>query len=213
MDEIEAKQVSALEQTSAEAGKRLKQHLAVLGPHEQQVVVALTAQVQSLLSVGQLALFGYDAAQEGHTGFSSMQLAPATAAWAQASSRTKTAVVVIGMVASTLADLVEVFLAELSGSHPELELHRRSDGQEWARQIESVFEIDLGADTRAALASIVDVRRAFTAELDALPPGLGLVQYYSAWPPAVIILAEATLGRVAAARKASVPKAPPPKGN
>ena len=202
MDELEAKQVSALEKTSAEAGKRLKQHLAVLGPHEQRLVVALTAQVQSLLSVGQLALFGYDAAQEGHTGFSSMKLAPATAAWTQAASRAKSAVIVIGMVASTLADLVEHFLAELSGSHPDVELHRRSDGQEWARQIETVFDIDLGPDARAALASIVDVRRAFTSDLDALPPGLGLVQYYSAWPPVVIILAEATLARVATRKKA-----------
>ncbi len=191
--EFEAKQVSALEQASADAGKRLTTHLVHLGEHERQLVVALTAQVQNLLSIGQLALFGYDAASEGHLAFSKMKLAPPTAAWTQASSRPKAALMVIAMVAATLADLVEAYLGDLSSGRPELELHRRSDGAEWARAIDAAFGIDLGPGTRAALASIVDVRRAFSSELDALPQGMELVHFYAAWPPAIIILAEATI--------------------
>ncbi len=191
-------EITSLERAAADAGQRLSQSLAKLTPYERQLVVTLTAQVQSLLSVGQLALFGYEGAQEGHTRFGSVALSAPTVAWAQGASRQKAAVVVIGSAAATLASLIEGFVVEWSGQQV-LELSRRSDGAEWVLDVEARLGVDLGAPAREALAAVVDVRRAFAVELDALPPSHALAQSYAAWPPAVVVLAEALVARRAGA--------------
>ncbi|MBX3184334.1 MAG: hypothetical protein KF915_17025 [Polyangiaceae bacterium] len=190
--------ITPLERVAADAGQRLSQSLAKLTPYERQLVVTLTAQVQSLLSVGQLALFGYEGAHEGHTRFGGVSLSPPTLAWAQGASRPKAAVVVIGSAAATLASLLEGFVVEWSAEQA-LELSRRSDGAEWVRDVEARLGVDLGGPAREALASVVDVRRAFAMELDALPPSHALAQSYAAWPSAVVVLAEALVARRAGA--------------
>lgn len=189
--------MTRLTELSEAAGPELTQILPRLDAGQRQQLVLLTAAVQDLLSLGQLGLLGFDAALAGHDGFGKMQLAPATRSWAAERSRHDCAGILAGMMACSLAAVVEAYVGELGGAKPELELHRRSDGGEWVQQVEHVFDLQLDQAVRETLVTLVDARREFATDPLRQEADAPIAELYAAWPQACVLLAAAVARRVA----------------
>lgn len=189
--------LAELTKLSSEVGPLLTQMLPKLDANQRHHLVQLTGTVQDQLSLGQLGLLGYDTALAGHEGFGSMQLAAATKEWVANRTRPAVASTLAGMMACSLCAVLESFVSELGDHHPDLELHRRSDGAEWVRALEASFDFELELPIAETLTSLVDARREFAFDPSALEQLTNIAMLYAAWPQACVLLAARVAGRLA----------------
>ncbi len=156
-------------------------------PHRAKAVVVATAGMQAVLSVGHLALGGYDLVQNAEDR-SELRLGDATVQWAERATRGQIAWSLAGMVsASLIAAWTEMLLQLDAGSGADLQPRLSEEPMSWIERTETAFGVSFAPAVRETMAAMESVRRSFASSPAEVPTHVGIAELYATWPQAFLL--------------------------